>query len=61
MRTVDVGDARPTTNAIGVKSELSSAIEAELDQLDIVWNENLPALNSSIQAMGIDLVSISDE
>jgi hypothetical protein len=61
MRTVDVGDARPTTSAIAVKSELSSAIEANLDQLDIVWNENVPALNSSIQAMGIDLVSISDE
>ena len=61
MRTVDVGDARPTTSAIAVKSELSSAIETNLDQLDIVWNENVPALNSSIQAMGIDLVSISDE
>jgi hypothetical protein len=55
MSTVDVGDARPTSSALAVKSELSSAIEANLDQLDIVWNENVPALNSSIQAMGIDL------
>ncbi len=61
MRTVDVGDARPTSSALVVKSELSAAIVAELDQLDVVWNENVPALNSRIQSMGIDLVSISDE
>jgi hypothetical protein len=61
MSTVDVGDARPTISAIAVKNEISSAIETELGQLDVVWNENLPALNSSIQSMGIDLVSISDE
>jgi len=61
MSTVDVGDARPTASAIAVKNELSRSIETELGQLDVVWNENVPALNSSVQAMGIDLVSISDE
>ena len=61
MSTVDVGDARPTSSAVAVKSELSAAIVAELDQLDVVWNENVPALNSRIQSMDIDLVSISDE
>ena len=61
MGTVDVGDARPTTSAMMVKSELSTAIEAELAQLEVVWFENVPALNSRIQSMGIDLVSISDE
>jgi len=61
MSTVDVGDARPTNSAIAVKNELSRSIETELGQLDVVWNENVPALNSSVQAMGIDLVSISDE
>ena len=61
MGTVDVGDARPTSSAMMVKSELSNAIEAELGQLEVVWFENVPALNSRIQSMGIDLVSISDE
>lgn len=61
MNTVDVGDTKPTASAIAVKNELTSAIEAELQQLDVVWNENVPALNSQIQALGVDLVSISDE
>jgi photosystem II stability/assembly factor-like uncharacterized protein len=61
MRTVDVGDARPTASAIAVKNELSAEIEAELQQLESVWNENVPALNSQIRSMDIDLVSIPEE
>lgn len=61
MRTVDVGDARPTAGAIGVRDELSTALESELELLESVWEENVPALNSQIQEMGIDLVSITDE
>ena len=37
------------------------AIESELQQLDSVWNENVPALNSQIQSMGVDLISISED
>jgi photosystem II stability/assembly factor-like uncharacterized protein len=61
MNTVDVGDARPTAGAIAVRDELSNAIESELEQMDAVWEEHVPALNSEIQSMGIDLVSISEE
>ena len=61
MRTVAVGDARPTAGAIAVKNELTTAIEIELEQLESIWNENVPALNSRIQSMGVDLVTISDE
>ena len=61
MNTVDVGDARPTAGAIAVREELSTAIRSELQQLDAVWEEHVPALNSEIQSMGIDLVSISEE
>ena len=61
MRTVAVGDTRPTAGAISVKNELTSAIESELVQLDSVWNENIPALNSRIQSMGIDLVTVPAE
>ena len=60
MNTVDVGDSRPTAAAIAVREELSTAIQSELQQLDAVWDEHVPALNSEIQSMGIDLVSISE-
>ena len=61
IRTVAVGDTRPTDSALAVKNELSTAIEAELQQLDSVWDENVPALNSRIQSMGIDLVTVPAE
>ena len=61
MRTAAVGDARPTAGAIAVKNELSAAIESELEQLNIVWDENVPALSSRIRSMGIDLVTISED
>ena len=61
MRTAAVGDSRPTAGAIAVKNELTTAIESELLQLDSVWNENIPALNSRIQSMGIDLVTVPAE
>ncbi|MGI9262879.1 MAG: glycosyl hydrolase, partial [Woeseiaceae bacterium] len=61
MRTVDVGDARPTAGAVGVRDELGAALESELELLESVWEQNVPALNSQIDEMGIDLVSISDE
>ena len=61
MRTVDAGDSRPTDGAIGVREELGAALESELQQLDAVWSEHVPALNSRIQSMGIELVSITEE
>ncbi|MED5461969.1 MAG: glycosyl hydrolase, partial [Pseudomonadota bacterium] len=61
MGTVDVGDTRPTDSAIAVREEIGAVIESELELLDVVWEENVPALNSQIQSMGIDLVSIPDE
>jgi len=61
MRTAAVGDAQPTAAAVAVKDELSAAIESELGLLDSVWSENVPALNSRIKSMGIDLVTTADE
>jgi len=61
MRTVDVGDSRPTRGALGVRDELSTALESELELLDEVWSQHVPALNSEIQSMGIDLVTVSEE
>ena len=61
MKTVDVGDARPTDSALAVRDELSAAIDAELDQLDAVWNDHVPALNSRIQSMGIEVLAIPEK
>jgi len=61
MNTVDVGDSRPTASALAVRDELSAAINAQLDQLDAVWNERVPALNSRIRALGIELLSVDDD
>ncbi len=61
MRTVAEGDARPTASAIAVQDELTTAIEAELAQLESVWNDNVPALNGRIKSMGIDLVTVPAE
>ena len=61
MRTAAVGATRPTDSVIAVREEIGAAIESELELLDVVWEENVPALNSQIQSMGIDLVSIPDE
>ncbi len=61
MRMVAVGDARPTASAVAVRDELKTAIEAELAQLESVWNDNVPALNGRIKSMGIDLVTVSAE
>ena len=49
------------SGAVAVREELSTSIESELEQLEEVWEEHVPALNSQIQSMGIDLVSISDK
>lgn len=60
MRTVDVGDSRPTDSALAVRDELAGAIRAELELLDSVWQENLPALNSRVRAIGIDMIAVPD-
>ena len=61
MRTVDVGDARPTDGAMAVREELSRAMQSELSQLESVWEENVPALNSEIQSMGVEMISITED
>jgi len=58
MRIVAVGDSRPTTQARQVKSELSFAIEAQLEALQVVWDERLPSLNNQIKDRGIDMIAI---
>lgn len=61
MRTVSTGDARPTEQSLAVKRELSSAMEVQLDALQDVWDERVPALNRRISDAGITLISLPAE
>ncbi len=59
MRTVAVGDARPTAQAIAVKRELETAIRAQLEALQDVWKERVPALNRQISDTGMPLIAVA--
>lgn len=61
MRLVASSDAAPTAQAQAVKAELSTAIDKELNALQLIWDTRLPALNDSIRALGIDFVTLSGD
>ena len=56
MRMVANDDRGPTEQAWAVKKTLSDAMEAELERLNNVWNEQVPALNETIRQRGMDMV-----
>lgn len=60
MRTVSVGDSQPTEGALGVRRELVTAIETQLDALDDVWNNRLPALNRQIDDSGVQIIALPE-
>ena len=61
MRTVATGDSRPTEQSQAVKRELSQAIRVQLDALQDVWDNRVPALNRQIDDAGVPLIDISLE
>ena len=56
MRNTSVGDAAPTAQAIQVKEEVSAAIVAELDALETIWREDVPAINRRFEAAEISVI-----
>ena len=58
MRLAATGDSRPTTQMYEVKNQLGAAIEKQLSLLDDVWNRQLPEVNSSIQASGVEMIAL---
>ncbi len=60
MRTVSTGDARPTDQSLAVKRELSGAIETQLDALQNVWDERVPALNRQIGDAGMTVIALPE-
>jgi len=61
MRLVAIGDSQPTAQAIEVRDQLTYAISAQLDALQVVWDERVPQLNKQISDIGIDLIALSNE
>ena len=55
-RVMDIGDFRPTLQAEEVRKELTGAIVEQLDRLEKIWTETLPALNQRIRAAGVPLL-----
>jgi photosystem II stability/assembly factor-like uncharacterized protein len=60
MRTVSVGDDRPTKNAEAVRRELSTAIETQLNALEDIWEQRIPALNRQVDDAGLSLISLPE-
>jgi photosystem II stability/assembly factor-like uncharacterized protein len=60
MGTVAVGDDRPSESAVAVRRELSTAIETQLDALQDVWEQRVPALNRQIDDSGLALIAVPE-
>ncbi len=59
--TAATGDYPPTAQQIAVRDELTAAIDVELERLDALWADNLPALNSAVAAAQIPAVRLDRE
>ena len=57
MSLTAIGDAAPTSQALAVKQELSEAIEVQLAALEVIWRDDMPALNQRITDAGVDLLN----
>jgi hypothetical protein len=53
---VSQGDNRPTDQAYAVFEELSAALQAQLDRLDAVQRERIPAFNAAVGALDLPAV-----
>lgn len=49
MGLASSGDFRPTDQMLAVRDELMAAIEVELEKLEALWSEDLPALNQVLK------------
>ena len=54
------GVGRPTTQAYAVRDELFGAIDLELDKLDAIWDEKLPAINEMVREKVIPAIQVDD-
>ena len=50
------GDYRPTDQAIAVRTELTAAIDSELNKLNKIFNEQVPQFNKIVKEKDLDAV-----
>ncbi|MBC5993416.1 WD40/YVTN/BNR-like repeat-containing protein [Pontibacter cellulosilyticus] len=55
---VSTGDFRPTDQAYAFKKEVTAQIDAQLNELKKVKEQDVPALNKMIQQQGVDFISV---
>jgi len=56
--SASLGDFRPTDQAVQVKIQLSTAIDAELAKLDAIWQRDVPAFNEQARGAGVPAVMV---
>jgi hypothetical protein len=56
--SVSLGSWRPTDQAVLVKNQLVAAIDAQLANLDEIWQKDLPAFNEQARAAGVSAVIV---
>lgn len=54
---VGAGNFPPTAQAEGVRKEITTAIDKELDAYNKIMSQDIPALNQQIKEAGIDFIS----
>ena len=54
------GDFPPTDQARAVREELTTELESYLDQLDRLYDDQLPLLNEMIESKGLNLIQVRD-
>ncbi|MEM8933893.1 MAG: glycosyl hydrolase, partial [Acidobacteriota bacterium] len=55
------GNFAPTAAMLAVRDSLLAAIHAELDRLETVWTDELPALDALVREHAVPVFSIDDE
>ncbi|MEN8249701.1 MAG: hypothetical protein ABFS32_12270, partial [Bacteroidota bacterium] len=53
-----IGNNPPTAQAEAVRKEITKAIDKELNSLNKIMEEDIPALNQQIKDAGVDFISV---
>ncbi len=59
--TVQQGEYRPTDQQVGVKEELTAKIEAELEKLRVILEQELPAFNDTVRDLQLPAVFVEQK
>ena len=57
---LDAGEFRPTNGMVEVAADITARIEVELDALERIFSEELPAIDEAARALALPLVRVPD-